>query len=368
VQIQAAVLTAVGLEEPWQKSTPIEVTAVELDPPGLGEVLVRMEAAGVCHSDLSRVNGDRVCKVPMVLGHEACGIVQALGEGTEGLAVGQKVAMTFMPRCGECASCTSPGWSLCDRGITANAEGVMIGGGRRLHRDGADLDHHGGVSGFATYAVVDQHSVVAIPNDIPSDVGALLGCAVLTGGGAVLNAAKLQPGETVAVIGLGGVGLAAVLVALGVGAADVVGIDMLESKLEFAREFGVSGAITPAQAQASGRQFAVVIDCVGNVAALETAVSLTAPGGRTVTVGLPNPAARLTISPLALVVEARSIIGSYMGSNLPRDDIARYVQMYQMGKLPVEKLISGHIALSDINQAMDDLHEGRVLRQVITFG
>ena len=367
MQIQAAVLEAVGLEKPWRKTTPVVVTTVDLDPPRAGEVLVRVEAAGVCHSDLSRVSGDRECKVPMVLGHEACGIVEAIGPGTDGLVVGQKVAMTFMPRCGECASCTSPGWSLCDRGAKANAEGVMLGGGRRLHRHGADLDHHGGVSGFASYAVVDQHSLVAIPNDIPSDVGALLGCAVLTGGGAVLNAAKLQPSETVAVIGLGGVGLAAVLVALGIGAADVVGIDTLESKLASARNFGVSEAITPDEATASGRKFAAVIDCVGNAAALETAIALTAVGGRTVTVGLPNPAARVTISPLSLVSEARSIIGSYMGSNVPADDIARYVQMYQAGNLPVEKLISGHIALSDINQAMDDLHEGRVLRQVITF-
>jgi alcohol dehydrogenase len=367
MQIEAAVLEAVGLDAPWRKSKPIEVAEIELDAPGPGEVLVRMEAAGVCHSDLSRVNGVRECKVPMVLGHEACGVIEALGEGVADLAIGQKVAMTFMPRCGECKSCTSPGWSLCERGTKANAEGVMLGGGRRLHRDGQKLDHHGGVSGFATHAVVDQHSLVAIPNEIPSDVGALLGCAVLTGGGAVLNAAKLQPGETVAVIGLGGVGLAAVLVALGVGAAEVVGIDMLDSKLESAREFGVSAAMTPTVAQSSGRKFSVVIDCVGNVPALETAIALTAPGGRTVTVGLPNPAARISIAPLSLVIEARSLIGSYMGSNIPRVDIAQYVRMYQDGRLPIEKLISGHIALSDINQAMDDLHEGRVLRQVITF-
>lgn len=367
MRIQAAVLAAVGLDRPWQKSAPIEVTSVELDPPRAGEVLVRIEAAGVCHSDLSRVVGDRVCKVPTVLGHEACGIVETLGDGIQGLTVGQKVVMTFMPRCGDCRSCKLPTWALCDRGMKANADGVMLRGGRRLHHNGEDLDHQSGVSGFATHAVVDEHSAVAIPGDIPSDVGALLGCAILTGGGAVLNAAKVQPGETVAVIGLGGVGLAAVLVALGAGAASVVGIDTLDAKLDLARDFGLNEALTPTQAQASGRKFAVVIDCVGNLAALETAISLTAVGGRTVTVGLPNPAARLSISPLDLVIEARSIIGSYMGSNIPRVDIARYVQMYQTGKLPIEKLISGHIPLAEINRAMDDLHEGRVLRQVITF-
>ncbi|MEN0139646.1 MAG: zinc-binding dehydrogenase [Rhodococcus sp. (in: high G+C Gram-positive bacteria)] len=367
MQIEAAILHAVGLPEPWEHSEPIEVTKVELDDPQAGEVLVRMEAAGVCHSDLSRVTGDRVCAVPMVLGHEACGIVEALGDGIDDLTIGQKVAMTFMPRCGECEDCKAPGWSLCRRGSAANAEGVMLGGGRRLHRDGKDLDHHGGVSGFATHAVVDRHSLVPIPNSIPSDVGALLGCAVLTGGGAVLNAARLQAGETVAVLGLGGVGLAAALVAAGAGADTVVGIDMLESKLDIARSIGVTEAMTPQDATASGRKFNVVIDCVGNGPALETALALTAPGGRTVTVGLPHPDTRIAIAPTELVVQARSLIGSYMGSNIPSEDIARYVRMYQAGQLPVEKLISGHIPLSHINQAMDDLHHGRALRQIITF-
>ncbi|WP_123026595.1 zinc-binding dehydrogenase [Mycolicibacterium stellerae] len=367
MQIEAAVLTVIGAPPPWGESRPIEFAAVELDAPRYGEVLVRIETAGVCHSDLSRVSGDRVCNVPTVLGHEACGIIERLGDGVVDLSVGQKVVMTFMPRCGQCESCTPPGWSLCSRGSKANADGMLLGGGRRLHRNGTDLDHQSGVSAFATHAVIDQHSIIAIPNEIPSDVAALLGCAVLTGGGAILNAGRLQPGESVAVVGLGGVGLAGALVALGSGADSVVGVDTVASKLDIARELGLHEALTPQEATASGRKFAVVVDCVGSGPALETAISLTAPGGRTVTVGLPHPDTRITIAPTELVVQARSIIGSYMGSNVPRDDIAGYVLMYQEGRLPIEKLISGHIRLHELNQAMDDLHHGRTLRQVITF-
>jgi alcohol dehydrogenase len=221
------------------------------------------------------------------------------------------------------------------------------------------------VSAFAEYAVVDKHSVVPLPDGVPADVGALLGCAVLTGGGAVINAAKIRPGESVAIVGMGGVGLAAALVAKAVGASEVTAIDMLPAKLETSLEIGATAAYTPDEAAAAGLKFDAVIECVGNPAALAGAINLTKPGGRTVTVGLPRPDARLEISPLSLVVEARQLIGSYMGSGIPSEDIARYAQMYLDGLLPVEKLISGTIALDDINHAMDELREGKVIRQII---
>lgn len=365
MEFRGAVLTTIGAPTPWRDSSPIEIAALTLDPPGPGELLVRMEAAGVCHSDLSRVSGVRECAVPMVLGHEGSGVVEALGDNCGDLRVGQRVTMTFMPRCGECSACTAEGWALCIDGTRSNAEGTLLQGERRLKYQGHPVDHHGGVSAFAEYAVVDKHSVVALPDGVPADVAALLGCAVLTGGGAVINAAKVQPGESVAIVGMGGVGLAAALVAKAVGAGHVAAVDMLPAKLETSLEVGADSAYTPEQAEQAGLKFDAVIECVGLPAALTGALGLTKPGGRTVTVGLPRPTDRLEISPLALVLEARQLIGSYMGSGIPSDDIGRYAQMYLDGILPIEKLISGTIRLDDINHAMDQLHEGKVIRQII---
>ncbi len=241
----------------------------------------------------------------------------------------------------------------------------MLRGGRRLHLDGREIDHHGGVSAFATRAIVDVASVVVVPREVPADVAALLGCAVLTGGGAVLNAGGFVPGMSIAVVGLGGVGFSALMVAATQQPCDALAVDMLPSKLSRATEFGATDAKTPDEALASGRRFDLVVDCTGSAKALQTAMDLTSPGGRTVTVGLPHPSTRLSVSPLSLVTEARSLIGSYLGSGIPRDDIERYAGMYLAGDLPVEKLISGHIPLADINHAMDQLQAGGVLRQIV---
>jgi alcohol dehydrogenase len=359
------VLERVGDAMPWSRTRPITVDTIDLDQPGPGEVEVRMEAAGVCHSDLSRVNGNREVVVPMLLGHEGSGRIVRLGPETDGFAVGDRVVMTFLPQCGACEACTSPGWALCQRGTAANAKGEMLRGGRRLHWRGREIDHHGGVSAFATSAIVDVASLVVVPEEVPPGVAAVLGCAVLTGGGAVLNAGAMAAGESVAVVGLGGVGLAAMLVAAGCEPSEVLAVDTLPGKLASAAGFGATSALTPDDAIASGERYDLVIECVGHVAALETAVALTRPGGRTVTVGLPHPSTLLTISPLALVTEARSLVGSYLGSGDPTEDIERYARMYLDGRLPVEKLISGRISLDDINTAMDDLEAGAVLRQII---
>lgn len=324
MRIRGAVLTTTSAPPPWASSRPIEVRSLELDPPGPGEVLLRLEAAGVCHSDLSRVSGVRECAVPMLLGHEGCGIVEAVGDGVRRVAVGDKVTLTFMPRCGACAACRAPGWSLCSEGTRANADGTLLGGGRRIRMDGRPIDHHGGASTFATHAVVDEHSAVRIPSEIPSDVGALLGCAVLTGGGAVRNAGRLQAGESIAIVGMGGVGQAAALVALGLEASSVVAIDPQSDKREHAMQMGCTAALTPEEAAASSERFDVVLECVGSPAVLESAIALTTAGGRTVTVGLPRPGSSVRLDPLTLVLEARTVVGSYMGSGVRDDDIAFY--------------------------------------------
>ena len=368
MRIRGAVLEEIGRARPFAESRPLTVGEVDLAPPGAGELLVRVEAAGLCHSDLSVVDGNRVRPVPMLLGHEAAGVVEEVGAGVSDLPAGTRVVMTFLPRCGQCTACATNGLTPCEPGSAANGAGTLMTGERRLSRDGQPVHHHLGVSGFATHAVVDRSSVVPVPDDVPAPVASLLGCAVLTGGGAVVNAGRPQPGDTVAVVGLGGVGMAAVLTALAQDDVRVVGIDQLPDKLERALAMGVHEVHTPDEARELGLKAAVAIEAVGHPAALETAVDLTAPGGRTVTVGLPRPDARVSLSPLGFVAEGRSLIGSYLGSAVPSREIPYFVGLWRAGRLPVESLVSSTIALDDINEAMDQLADGRAVRQVIRFG
>lgn len=367
MRIRGAVLEEIGRPRPYAESRPLSVGELDLAPPGEGELLVRIEAAGLCHSDLSVVDGSRVRPVPMLLGHEAAGIVERIGAGVSDVDAGARVVMTFLPRCGQCAACATDGLTPCERGSAANNAGTLMTGARRLSRDGEAIHHHLGVSGFATHAVVDRRSVVPVGSDVPPVVASLLGCAVLTGGGAVLNAGRPRRGDTVAVVGLGGVGMAAVLTALAHDDVRVVGIDRLPDKLARARDLGVHDAYTPQDALDRGVKAAVVIEAVGHAAAVETAVALTAPGGRTVTVGLPSPDARMSLSPLGFVAEGRSLIGSYLGSAVPAREIPHFVGLWRDGRLPVETLVSSTIALGDVNAGMDALADGAAVRQVVVF-
>lgn len=367
MQITGAVLERSGDERPYADSRPISVAQLELSEPGHGEILVRIEAAGICHSDLSVVDGNRPRPLPMLLGHEAAGIVERVGEGVVSPAVGARVVMTFLPRCGECAECGTDGRLPCSKGSATNGEGTLLEGTRHLSREGETVQHHLGVSGFATHAVVDHRSVVEVGHDVPPDIAAVLGCAVLTGGGAVLNAGKPSDGDAIAIVGLGGVGMAALLVAVGLGKGEVIAIDAIESKLEAAREAGATQTYTPAQAIEAGVRAPVVIEAAGHPRAFETAFAVTAPGGTTVTVGLPPAGAMSELQPLTLTAEARTVIGSYLGSAVPSRDIPYYAQLWREGRLELERLISGHIVLDEINRAMDDLASGSVLRQIIEF-
>ncbi len=366
MQITGAVLEAVGRPVPFAASRPLAVCRLELDPPQSGEVLVRIEVAGLCHSDLSVLDGSRPRPVPMLLGHEAAGIVEQLGDGVDDLAPGDRVVMTFLPRCGTCAGCVTDGRLPCEPGTVANGAGELLTGGRRLHRDGTSVAHHLGVSAFADHAVVDRRSVVRVETDVPVEVAALLGCAVLTGGGAVLNAGRPTPGSTVVVVGLGGVGMAALLVARALG-HPVIGVDAVASKLTTARELGAEAAMTPEEALAAGVRAPTVVEAAGHPRAFETALAATAPGGTTVTVGLPAASARAEVSPLVLTAEARTIVGSYLGSSVPARDIPVYADLWRQGQLPLERLVSHHVGLDGLNEAMDALAGGEVLRQVVSF-
>ena len=370
MRITGAVLEVSGAEPPFAQTHPFTVGELELDPPGPGELLVRIESAGVCHSDLSVVDGNRVRPVPMLLGHEAAGIVEQLGDDAGDLAVGDRVVMTFLPRCGECDGCLTDGRLPCTPGSAANAAGTLLGGGIRLHRPRGggrqDVHHHLGVSAFATHAVVSRASVVRVDPDVPAEIAALLGCAVLTGGGAVVNAGRPATGDRVVVVGLGGVGMAALLVAVALG-HEAIGVDTVPSKLAAALECGASGALTPAEAVDRGIRAPVVVEAAGAARAFETALAQTAPGGPTVTVGLPAPDARASVSRVWLPADARTVFGRYLGSEVPRRDIPRYVELWRAGRLPLERLVSSRIGLDDLDAAMDRLAAGGELRQLITF-
>lgn len=367
LSIRGAVLEEAGREQPYALSRPLSISELQLSAPGPSEVLVRIEAAGVCHSDLSVVNGSRERPLPMLLGHEAAGRVLDRGSKVTDLEVGDRVVMVFLPRCGACPGCKTEGKQPCAPGTVSNTAGTLFGGATRLERAGTPVKHHLGVSAFATHAIVDRRSVVRVPDDIPPEVAAVLGCAVLTGGGAVLNAARPGPGDSVAVVGLGGVGMAALITARSLGVREVIGIDNVEEKLDQARSVGADASYTPAQASERGIRADHVIEAAGHPRAFETAVGLTAPGGTMVTVGLPAPDARSTISPLAITAEAKTIIGCYLGSAVPERDIPVFAQLWREGKLAIEALISSRIPLDEINEAFDNLQAGRSMRQVIMF-
>ncbi|MGP5255059.1 alcohol dehydrogenase catalytic domain-containing protein [Glutamicibacter sp. BW77] len=370
--ITAAVLHASGASRPYAQSKPLVLSEIQLADPGPGEVLVRIEAAGLCHSDLSVIEGNRPRPLPMVLGHEAAGIIEMLGEGATDLHLGQRVVSVFLPRCEKCAACATGGKLPCTAGSASNAAGELLTGTRRLSSEGQPINHHLGVSAFASHAVLDRRSVVPVGQDVPAEVAAVLGCAVLTGGGALLNAGKPKPGQTLMVIGLGGVGMAALLVAIAQSAkwpepARLIAVDMNPEKLRSALEFGASEAYTPEQLRSAEITADVVIEAAGHPRAFEAAVRATASGGTTVTVGLPPPGALAEIEPLALTSSARTIIGSYLGSAIPARDIPYYESLWRSGLLPVEKLLCGNKALSEINEAFDQLADGSTIRQLITF-
>lgn len=374
MNIRAAVLNRMGAEPPYAVSKPLRIETLELDEPGRGELLVKIAAAGLCHSDLSVINADRPRPVPMALGHESAGVVAALGEDITDLAVGDHVVMVFMPSCGHCLSCAEGRPALCEPGAATNGAGTLLSGKRRLHCDGAEINHHLGVSGFADYAVVSRRSVVKIDKDLPLDEAALFGCAVLTGVGAVVNTARLQAGQSAAVIGLGGVGLSSVLGAVASGARQVVAIDLSDEKLGLARQLGASHTVNTRDADAAeqvrdltggGVDFA--FEMAGAVRAMELAFKITRRGGTTVTAGLPPPSAALPVPLVQLVAEERTLKGSYIGTCVPARDIPRYVALYRAGRLPVDRLMSGKLTLDQINEGFDRLHEGKAVRQVIEF-
>lgn len=372
MKTRAAVLTRMGAPAPYAASRPLEVVEVELAPPGPGEVLLRMRAAGLCHSDLSVIDGNRPRPLPMVLGHEGAGIVEEIGPGVTDLVVGDHVVTTFVPSCGRCGPCHDARPALCEPAALANTAGALLDGTRRLMREGAPLHHHLGVSAFAQYATVHRASVVRVDRSLAFEEAALFGCAVITGTGAVLNTADLPPGRSVAVVGLGGVGLAALMGAMLREARRIIAIDLSPAKLAIARDLGATDlfdgsdercAEAVREATQGGVEFA--FEMAGSAKAMELAYRITRRGGTTITAGLAHPQALFSVPQVGIVAEERSIKGSYLGGCVPARDIPRYIRWYQDGRLPVDRLLSGTLALEDINLGFDRLARGEVLRQTV---
>jgi alcohol dehydrogenase len=372
MKMRAAVIREMMKPRPYADSKPFAIEEVELEPPGEGEVLVRIRAAGLCHSDLSTVNGDRPRPMPMVLGHEAAGEVVELGPGVKGLATGDHVILVFVPSCGGCVPCMEGRPGLCEPAVPANAGGTLITGARRLKLGGAPVNHHIGVSAFAEYAVVSRNSLVKIDRDLPFEEAALFGCAVVTGAGAVFNTAKLPTGSSVAVVGLGGVGLMSMLAARAAGARQLIAIDTLDDKLKLAKQMGATHTVNATSPDAveqvkavtdGGVEFA--FEMASSVKALEMSYKITKRGGTTVTASLPHPDARFALPATNLVAEERTLKGSYIGSCVPGRDIPRYIALYRLGLLPVDRLLSERIGLADINLGFDRLADGVSVRQIL---
>jgi Zn-dependent alcohol dehydrogenase len=367
----AAVLRAVTERRPYTESRPMAIEQLELGAPRAGELLVRIAAAGVCHSDLSVVDGSRIRPLPMALGHEAAGVVEEVGAGVRDVSPGDHVVLAFVPSCGQCVECSSGRPALCVAGAQSNGAGTLLHGPSLLRdRNGQSIHHHMGVSGFAQLAVVARESAVVVPPDVPLPIAALFGCAVLTGAGAVLNTASVRPGQSVAVYGLGGVGLASVLGAAVAGANPIAAVDPVESKRALALQLGATAAFAPEDAEQGVKELTrggaeVAFEAAGLPAVLEAAFRGTRRGGTTVAMGLPHPSRTVTLPALAFAGEGRALVGSYMGSAAPQRDIPRYIALWKAGRMPVDRLQSAVMPLDRINEAFEALAAGAAVRQVL---
>ncbi len=374
MRTRAAVIRKMELPRPYAVSKPLAVEEVELAPPGEGEVLVRVRAAGLCHSDLSTINGDRPRQMPMVLGHEAAGEVVELGQGVRDLAVGDHVILVFVPSCGGCMPCQEGRPALCEPGAAANGAATLLSGAVRLSQGGKPVYHHVGVSAFAEHAVVSRRSLVKIDKSLPFEEAALFGCAVVTGAGAVINTAKVPAGSAVAIVGLGGVGLMSLLAARMSGCRHIVALDMLDDKLALARQLGATATVNARDADAveqvktaTGGGVDFAFEMASSVKALELAYKITRRGGTTVTGSLPHPTHRFELPATNLVAEERTLKGSYIGSCVPQRDIPRFISLYQQGMLPVDHLLSERIRLDEINEGFDRLADGASVRQIVVM-
>jgi S-(hydroxymethyl)glutathione dehydrogenase/alcohol dehydrogenase len=369
MKVRAAVLSAVD--------APLEIADLDLDPPRAGEVLVRIAASGVCHSDVSTANGTIGTRLPAVLGHEGAGVVEGVGPAVASIAVGDHVVLSWNPSCGACEECLRGLPHLCTAAWDAMFAGGLMDGTPRLHRDGREIYHYSFISSFAERAVVPARSCVRIDPAIPLDIAALVGCAGTTGIGVVWNTAGVRPGERVAVFGCGGVGLSAVLGASAVGAAPIIAVDRRSDKLAVAVSLGATGVVlwdadaqTTAEAvvRASSGGVDYAIDAVGRPEVLQAAFLSTRRRGAAVAVGIPRQDDVITLPALTLPRMERRVLGSIYGSARPERDFPLILDLFMRGRLPLDRLISHRLPLDGIGEAFDLVSTGAAVRAVIELG
>ena len=372
MKMKAAILTTCSAPQPFARSRPLRIEEVDLDPPGEGEVLVKVGGAGLCHSDLSMLNGDRPRPVPLVPGHEGAGEIVEVGAGVHDVKVGDHICFAFSVSCGRCRRCLEGRPYICERAAGPRAAGQLLSGAQRLYKDGQPLSHASGVSCFAEYAVVDRGSVVVIDRSLPLDVAALFGCAVVTGVGAVVNTARIEPGSTVAIVGLGGVGLSGLMGAMLGGAGRIIAIDLSDDRLGLARQVGATDTVNAGDAdhvervrEMTGGGVDYAFDLAGTIKAMETAYAVTRWGGTTVSAGLSPNDATFAFKQSLLVSEEKTIKGSYMGSCVPVRDIPRFIALYQQGRLPVDRMVSQRVTLDELNEGFDRLQAVATVRQLL---
>jgi len=359
----------------YEHNAPLKVENIDIDKPKRGEVLVKIAASGVCHSDLSVMNGTMLFPPPpAVLGHEGAGVVQEVGAEVSTVSPGDHVVLSWRPSCGKCSYCATGRPQLCQTSGMQILQGYLPDGTTRLHKGDLEIHHFTGVASFAEYAVVPESGVVKIRPDAPLDVAALVGCGVMTGVGAVINTAKVEPGASVAVIGCGGVGLNVVQGAVLAGAEKIIAVDLNPQKLEWAKLFGATHPVNPADGDpvsqvlnlTDGLGADYAFEVIGRADTAAQAYFSIRPGGMAVIVGVARADDMLTIPALTLLQE-KTIKGSLYGSARPSVDMPKLLDLYMSKKLKLDELVSRRIKLEQINEAFTWMEKGEVARSVIVF-
>jgi S-(hydroxymethyl)glutathione dehydrogenase/alcohol dehydrogenase len=355
---------------------PLTIEEIDLEAPRAGEVKVKMGASGVCHSDLSVVNGTLFGVYPIVLGHEGAGVIEEVGEGVTDLAPGDHVVISWVPQCGECFFCKKGQGYLCEAGAMAMATGGLLDGTTRFSKDGAPLMQMACSGTFSDTAVVPAIGAVKIPDDIPLEIAALIGCGVLTGVGAATNTADIKQGDTVVVIGCGGVGLNVIQGAVIAGATRVIAVDMLENKLKMAEQFGATDLVNASEVDALGKVMElteqrgadVAFEVIGLKPTIDQTLAMTRRGGEAVLVGVPKMEVMLELPAFfGVVLMAKTIKGCWYGSSNVQADVPKLLGWYREGKLKLDELISRRIDLEDVNDAFRAMEAGEVARTVINY-
>ena len=367
MKAKAAILFEVGQR--------LDIREVEVEAPRSGEVLIKMAVGGVCHSDLHAMTGHLVASLPAILGHEGSGVVAQVGPGVTSLKPGDHVIPIWRLSCGTCEYCSGARPALCPAGTQIRMTGRLLDGTTRFKLDGKEIKHFAGVSSFSEYSVIPAGAVLKIPDDFPLDKAALLGCAVITGVGAVFNAARVSPGSSVAVFGSGGVGINVIQGAAIAGAEKIIAVDLLSNKLEFAKRFGATHTINAKEtkpveairALTGGRGVDYSFEVIGLPETIRQAYDSLSKRGMAVVVGVAPMTTEVSVPIMTLVYEERILTGSIYGSSRPWIDIPMLINLYRAGKLKLDELLTRRYPFAQINEAYAALERGEVLRSIVTF-